>query len=153
MWATYKGRVEVALLLIDHGADVNAHGNYHISSLLWAAGRGHLQIVESLIQHGAKVNVGDKYGTTALVWASRKGYTEIVEVLLKAGKKICISSQTSSILLQRTLYSALNESPCFELISLNSSNFPPTEKLCYEICYGNRTEVRCTKRNINTLTK
>lgn len=87
MWATYKGRTEVATLLMDRGADVNAHGNYHLSSLLWAAGRGYLHIAEALIQHGAKVNVGDKYGTTALIWGSRKGHTEIVELLLRAGEQ------------------------------------------------------------------
>jgi ankyrin repeat-rich membrane spanning protein len=60
MWATYKGRSEAAALLLDRGAEVNAHGNYHISSLLWAAGRGHINIAKDLIRHGAKVNVGDK---------------------------------------------------------------------------------------------
>jgi len=60
MWATYKGRAEVATLLMVRGAEVNAHGNYHISSLLWAAGRGHVDIAKALINHGAKINVGDK---------------------------------------------------------------------------------------------
>lgn len=60
MWATYKGHSEAAALLLDRGSEVNAHGNYHISSLLWAAGRGHVDIARNLIHHGAKVNVGDK---------------------------------------------------------------------------------------------
>jgi len=60
MWATYKGRSEAAALLLDRGAEVNAHGNYHISSLLWAAGRGYVDIAKDLIRHGAKINVGDK---------------------------------------------------------------------------------------------
>ena len=60
MWATYKGHTEAATLLLEHGAEVNAHGNYHISSLLWGAGRGHVDIVKALIRYGAKVNVGDK---------------------------------------------------------------------------------------------
>jgi len=47
-------------MLLGRGADVNAHGNFHISSLLWAAGRGSPDIVKDLIAHGAKVNVGDK---------------------------------------------------------------------------------------------
>lgn len=85
MWATYKGRTDVVNLLLEKGADVNAHGNYHISSLLWASGRGYTRIVQLLVSHGAKVNVGDKYGTTALVWACRKGYSEIVDCLLRAG--------------------------------------------------------------------
>lgn len=88
MWATYKGRADVVNILLERHADVNAHGNYHISSLLWAAGRGYVQIAEALIANGAKVNMGDKYGTTALIWACRKGHTEIVKLLLKAGK-IC----------------------------------------------------------------
>lgn len=115
MWATYKGRSATVTMLLAHGADVNAHGNFHISSLLWAAGRGYPDIVKDLIAHGAKVNVGDKvivgehianrwpscllsrydlsllffqYGTTALVWASRKGNVEIVDILLKAGANV-----------------------------------------------------------------
>ena len=60
MWATYKGRTNTVSLLLSKGADVNAHGNYHISSLLWASGRGYPEIVKDLIAHGAKVNVGDK---------------------------------------------------------------------------------------------
>ena len=60
MWATYKGRTSTVTLLLARGADVNAHGNYHISSLLWAAGRGYTEIVKELLAYGAKVNVGDK---------------------------------------------------------------------------------------------
>jgi len=47
-------------MLLGRGADVNAHGNFHISSLVWAAGRGYTDIVKDLIAHGSKVNVGDK---------------------------------------------------------------------------------------------
>lgn len=60
MWATYKGRSPTVMMLLGREADVNAHGNFHISSLLWAAGRGYPDIVKDLIAHGAKVNVGDK---------------------------------------------------------------------------------------------
>lgn len=60
MWATYKGRSATVTMLLARGADVNAHGNFHISSLLWAAGRGYPDIVKDLVAHGAKVNVGDK---------------------------------------------------------------------------------------------
>lgn len=60
MWAAYKGRTEVAALLLDRGADPNAAGNFHISALLWASGRGHTDIVRDLVRHGSKVNMGDK---------------------------------------------------------------------------------------------
>jgi len=60
MWTTYKGKSATVTMLLGRGADVNAHGNFHISSLVWAAGRGYTDIVKDLIAHGAKVNVGDK---------------------------------------------------------------------------------------------
>lgn len=60
MWASYKNRLSTVTILLSRGADVNAHGSYHINSLLWAAGRGYAEIVKELLAHGAKVNVGDK---------------------------------------------------------------------------------------------
>lgn len=63
MWASYKGHTTTVTTFLARGADVNAHGNYHISSLLWASGRGYAEIVKALIAHGAKVNVGDKVCT------------------------------------------------------------------------------------------
>jgi ankyrin repeat protein len=60
MWSCYKGRVEVAQLLMEKNADVHAQGNYHISCLLWAAGRGHPEILHHLLEHGAKAVTADK---------------------------------------------------------------------------------------------
>lgn len=60
MWATYKGHKDTVNLLLDHNADVNAHGNYHISSLIWAVGRGYVEIARLLIQRGAKVTLLNK---------------------------------------------------------------------------------------------
>lgn len=50
----------MANLLLDRGADINSHGNFHITALVWAAGRGHTKLACNLIARGAKVNVGDK---------------------------------------------------------------------------------------------
>lgn len=60
MWACYKGHVETTRLLIEQRAEVNTHGQFHITPLMWASGRGHLEIVRLLLENGAKVNVGDK---------------------------------------------------------------------------------------------
>lgn len=60
MWACYKGHLETARLLIEQRAEVNVHGQFHITPLMWASGRGHVDIVQLLLEHGAKVNVGDK---------------------------------------------------------------------------------------------
>lgn len=88
MWAAYKGHVQTLGALLERGADVNVHGNYHVPSLVWAAGRGHVGVVEALLQAGAKVNAADKYGTTALIWASRRGHTDVVRLLLQAGAAV-----------------------------------------------------------------
>lgn len=60
IWSSYCGYTNLANLLLDRGADINAHGNFHITALVWAAGRGHTKLACSLIARGAKVNVGDK---------------------------------------------------------------------------------------------
>ena len=60
MWSSYRGHTEIVSFLLEKGADIHAHGNYHLGPLLWAAGRGHTEIVRALVQRGAKVNVGDK---------------------------------------------------------------------------------------------
>lgn len=88
MWCSYRGHTEAVALLLERGADVQAHGNFLLGPLLWAAGRGFTEIVQMLVSRGAKVNVGDKYGTTALVWACRKGNADVVDILLKAGANV-----------------------------------------------------------------
>lgn len=60
IWSSYCGYTNLANLLLDRGADINAHGNFHITALVWAAGRGHTKLACNLIARGAKVNVGDK---------------------------------------------------------------------------------------------
>lgn len=46
--------------MIEQRAEVNVHGQFHITPLMWAAGRGHVAIVRLLLENGAKVNAGDK---------------------------------------------------------------------------------------------
>ena len=60
VWACYKGHMDTATVLIDKQADVNVHGQYHVTPLMLASGRGHTAIVRLLLDHGARVNVGDK---------------------------------------------------------------------------------------------
>ncbi|CAB1334960.1 unnamed protein product [Coregonus sp. 'balchen'] len=88
MWASYKGRVEVAQLLLEKGASPNITGQYSVYPIIWAAGRGHADIVHLLIHHGAKVNCSDKYGTTPLIWAARKGHYDSVIHLLVNGADV-----------------------------------------------------------------
>src|SRR5690349_8881197 len=106
------GNLEVATLLIDRGADVNARGWMATTPLHEAAGRGSIEIVEFLlrkgadinaiaerlftplfmaanaavanllIQHGADVQARDEGGEFALHWAARCGRCDVVEFLI-----------------------------------------------------------------------
>lgn len=89
-----KESTEIARLLIEKGADVNAM-NYdgerplHIASLY-----GNVEIVKLLIDRGADVNCINPESETPLHKAARNGNIEIIKLLLakKADKKIRDSS-------------------------------------------------------------
>ena len=57
MWAASKGHTEVARLLIEAGAEVNAKDRIDATALTWAAFNGH-----SALRHH-RVDVGEDSGT------------------------------------------------------------------------------------------
>ena len=92
MIAAEEGKENLAKLLVEYGADVNAVDHYGDTALMWAANDGHLNVVEFLVEHGANVNAaatGLIYaGFTALIYASEKGYVNMVKYLIKHGANI-----------------------------------------------------------------
>jgi ankyrin repeat protein len=58
--------VETARFLLDHGADVNAVGEFGWTALHAAAYQGLTDVIELLISRGAKTEVKDKLGQTPL---------------------------------------------------------------------------------------
>jgi ankyrin repeat protein len=68
--------IEVARLLIDHGADVNARSQTG-TALRWAAAFGTMEMIELLIESGAKVRKSD------IRAAREQGRTEVVSLLKK----------------------------------------------------------------------
>ena len=84
MWASLNGHEKVVQILLEHGADVNAHGGYSGTALYTASCEGHDKIVQVLLKHGADVNVdGGRFGN-ALMAASFKGHDKIVQILQEA---------------------------------------------------------------------
>ena len=106
MRAVVQGRTDVAKLLIEAGADVNA-GSLHdlpyrtaatisppgsvfgvTSPLSAAAFQGHVDVAKLLIKAGADINVKDSFGGTAFMYAVDGGHADIVKLLIEAGADI-----------------------------------------------------------------
>ncbi len=83
-WALgHDGRIEIAKLLVDRGADVNARG--FEPPLTVAAASGRMDQVGLLLEYGADVNAVDDEGYTALIEAAGSGYEDVVVTLIAAG--------------------------------------------------------------------
>lgn len=63
-WAIYTGRVDNAILLIKHGADVDSVDSFGRNMLLQAWGAAEFEIVYQLLKHGADVNAPGKQDFT-----------------------------------------------------------------------------------------
>lgn len=95
--ACQGGNLDMVLLLLEHGADVNCLTYENRTALMYASGgqvHGNLSyerrtecisIVEALLAHGALVNIIDSGGYNALSQATCAGNTEVVHILLMKG--------------------------------------------------------------------
>ena len=77
-------------LLLDNGAQVDAHDRKGVTALMEAAKWGRSRVAMLLLDRGAQVSARDKKGTTPLRWAaeSHLSSASIVEVLLDHGAQI-----------------------------------------------------------------
>jgi len=83
--ATQANRVELARVLIEAGADVNAKDSNQDSPYLFAGARGHDAILELILTHGADLSSTNRYGGTALIPAAERGHVDTVRRLIAAG--------------------------------------------------------------------
>jgi hypothetical protein len=81
--ASSRGHVEVARVLLKHGAVITAQDKYGKTPLHWASSRGHLELARVLLEHGAVATAQDRNGLTPLQGASSNGHTELARVLLE----------------------------------------------------------------------
>jgi len=80
--ACRNGHTEVARLLLDRGADVNARGFLAATGLHWAAINGQVDTVRFLLEAGADPSLRDeRFEADALGWAREGGHEEVVALL------------------------------------------------------------------------
>ena len=83
------------MLLLEHGADVNATTSSGMSSLHWAARNGHMELIELLLeQRGIRRNSKDSNDQTPMLGAAENGFIDIVKILSPAddGKLLSVTA-------------------------------------------------------------
>ncbi len=83
--ATKAKRTDVAVLLLEAGADPDAKDDLQDSAFLYAGAEGYDDILRATLRHGANVKSTNRFGGTALIPASEHGHTETVRILINAG--------------------------------------------------------------------
>jgi hypothetical protein len=93
--AICSDHMEVALFLIEAGADVSAKDKLGGTPLTWAASRSqwvmrhqNVRVVAALLDKGAKIDARDKEGITPLMWACSRGAVKLVELLIARGADV-----------------------------------------------------------------
>ena len=77
----------IALLLFQHGADVDARGDACTTPLHMAVLNRRVEVVRVLLEHGASVDAEDDEDETPSQIAAASGENDIMEVLLEYGGK------------------------------------------------------------------
>jgi ankyrin repeat protein len=84
-WAAETGRLDLAKLLLENGADVNAKNQASQTPLHFAARANQIELAKFLFASRAKINSRDTSGRTPLHEATLKGHKEMVQWLLEQG--------------------------------------------------------------------
>jgi ankyrin repeat protein len=83
--ALRQGHVEVARVLLEHGAGTEARDGRGCTPLLCASRFGQVELARVLLEHAAETEARDGDDLTPLLRASRFGLVELARVLLKHG--------------------------------------------------------------------
>jgi|LauGreSuBDMM15SN_2_FD.fasta_scaffold163294_1 ankyrin repeat protein len=81
-WAAIIDQIQIALLLIQNGAYVNAKTNQGFTPLLCASIDGHVDILHLLVEKGADLEAQEHYERRALHWAAILGHLPIIQELV-----------------------------------------------------------------------
>ena len=91
--AAYFGRLNIAKVLIDHGASVDGVDDRLWTPLHFAAKEGRTEVVEILIQSGANVNALDDGLQSPCVKAAEYGFLEPIQALIEGGADLTLQDR------------------------------------------------------------
>lgn len=94
------GRVEIAGLLLAHGAFIDYVALDGCTSLMASATANHCEVVDLLVASGADLNCVDDKKQTALMHAAINGHDKVVAMLLSKGADKSITDKTGPTALQ-----------------------------------------------------
>jgi ankyrin repeat protein len=88
--AAYGGNRQIAQVLLDAGANMNAEDNQGFTPMHWAVYESLLlpeaqEVAKLLVIRGADINARDKEGSTPLFWALWQGNRNLANFLLAHG--------------------------------------------------------------------
>ena len=99
-----SGNVEMARLLIEHGADINALDIFGDSPIVLAAWRGYKAIVNLLLDHNAEVPVDGHRGLQLIRYSAKKGLERLMKKLVTGGADLSITGQQGASLLHAAAF-------------------------------------------------
>ncbi|CAD5215892.1 unnamed protein product [Bursaphelenchus okinawaensis] len=147
-WAAINNRLDVARLLIERGAPVNAIGGVLSSTPLhWASRHGHHSIVALLIQNGADPEIKDGEGFMPIHIATQFASAPVVAYLIASGQSPNALDSTKMTPLMWAAFKVQGPNPLNMLIQLGAdvnmvdSNFHDTA-LHWAVISGNTIAVR-----------
>lgn len=80
--------MELALALLEAGANPNEADHEGVSALISAAIFNQPRLIAGLLERGADLEAADKYGNTALICAAGSGAIDALRVLIQAGANV-----------------------------------------------------------------
>ena len=83
-----RGNTELAMALVDRGADVDASDEFQMTPLHWASYNGHMEVAMALMDRGANVDARDDNQKTPLHDACAAGHMEVAMALVDRGADV-----------------------------------------------------------------
>jgi ankyrin repeat protein len=119
------GNADMARLLIDAGADVNARDRYNASSLDLAAWRGFADLVDLLLDNGAELPPANSQdGQFVAMFAADKGLVRLFNLCVDAGVDLGLRTESDGSL----LHAASQGGSADVVTRLLEAGFDPNER-------------------------